>query len=56
MRKLLSVIIDNVIAEWIGAGMGAPDKFLIDNGGEFDHLVIQTMTFKFYFYSQSVNI
>ena len=36
MRKILSVIIDSVITEWIGAGMGAFDKFLIDNGGEFD--------------------
>ena len=37
MRKTPSVIIDSVITEWIGAGMGAPDKFLIDNGGEFDN-------------------
>ena len=27
-RKISSVIIDTVIIEWIGAGMGAPDKFL----------------------------
>ena len=37
MRKIPSVIIDSVITEWIGAGMDAPDKFLIDNGGEFDN-------------------
>ena len=37
MRKTPSVIIDSVITEWIGAGMGAPDKFLIDNGGEFNN-------------------
>ena len=36
MRKIPSVIIDSVITEWIGAGMGAPNKSLIDNGGEFD--------------------
>ena len=35
MRKIPSVITDSVITEWIGAGMGASNKFLIDNGGEF---------------------
>ena len=37
MRKIPSVIIDSVITEWIGPGMGAPDKCLIDNRGEFDN-------------------
>ena len=32
-RKSPSVIIDSVITEWIGAGMGANDKFLIDIEG-----------------------
>ena len=36
-RKIPSVIIDSVITEWIGAGIGASDTFLIDNGGEFDN-------------------
>ena len=26
-----------MITEWIGSGMGAPDKFLIGNRGEFDN-------------------
>lgn len=28
-------IIDKVIEMWIGTGVGSPDKFLADNGGEF---------------------
>ena len=36
-RKIPSAIIGSVITEWIGAGKGASDKFLIDNRGEFDN-------------------
>ena len=36
-RKIPSVVIDSVTRELIGAGMGALDKFLTDNGGEFDN-------------------
>ena len=38
-RKIPSVIIYSLIMERIGAGhgMGAPDKFLKDNGSEFDN-------------------
>ena len=36
-RKISSVIIDSIITEWIGDGMGATNKFLIDNRGEFDN-------------------
>ena len=39
-RKIPNVIIGSVITEWIGAVMGAPDKFLIGNGGEFDNITI----------------
>ena len=37
MRKTPSVIIDSVITECAGVDMCAPNKFLIDNGGEFDN-------------------
>ena len=43
MRKIPSVIIDSVITEWIGAGMGAPDKFLIDNGANSIMRVIMNL-------------
>ena len=28
-------VIDKVIEMWIGTGVGSPEKFLADNGGEF---------------------
>ena len=34
-NKTPKVIIDKVMKLWIGSGMGAPRKFLSDNGGEF---------------------
>ena len=34
-RKLPSVIFDTFITMWIGSGLGAPGKILVDNGGEF---------------------
>ena len=30
------VVVNAVVDTWIAAGMGAPRKILIDNGGEFD--------------------
>ena len=36
-RNISSVIINIINISVIGAGMGAPDKFLIDNGGEFNN-------------------
>ena len=34
-NKLPATIIEKVMLMWIGAGFGAPGKFLADNGGEF---------------------
>lgn len=34
-HKTPKVIIEKVMKLWIGSGMGAPKKFLSDNGGEF---------------------
>ena len=34
-RKTPAVIIDKVMKLWIGGGMGTPEVFLSDNGGEF---------------------
>ena len=31
------VIVDSFVTTWIAAGMGAPNKTLVDNGGEFDN-------------------
>ena len=31
------VVVDSFISTWIASGMGAPNKVLVDNGGEFDN-------------------
>ena len=31
------VVVDSFITTWIASGMGAPNKVLVDNGGEFDN-------------------
>ena len=36
-RKVPKVIVNSVATEWIAAGFGAPKKFLVDNGGEFNN-------------------
>lgn len=46
-RKLPSVIIDSVIGLWIANGLGAPNKFLIDNGGEFCNSLYKEMAEQF---------
>ena len=46
-RKLPSVIVDNVILMWIASGLGAPEKFLTDNGGEFCNEVYKEMAEQF---------
>lgn len=34
-KKERQVIIDKILEKWIGTGLGTPEKFLTDNGGEF---------------------
>ena len=34
-NKKPATVIDKIMTSWIGAGFGAPAKFLADNGGEF---------------------
>ena len=34
-RKDPEIIIDKIFTMWVGAGLGAPEKFIADNGGEF---------------------
>ena len=46
-RKLPSVIVDNVILMWIASGLGPPEKFLTDNGGEFCNEVYKEMAEQF---------
>lgn len=46
-RKLPNVIVDNVILMWIASGLGAPEKFLIDNGGEFCNSIYKEMAEQF---------
>ena len=41
--KLLSTIIDKVMFMWMASGLGAPRKFLADNGGEFANEEYQGM-------------
>ena len=36
-RKLPEVIINKVAMVWLALGFGPPEKFLIDNGGEFEN-------------------
>jgi len=35
--KKLKVVVEAFIITWIASGMGAPNKVLVDNGGEFDN-------------------
>ena len=46
-RKLPSVIVDNVILMWIASGLGPPEKFLTDNGGEFCNEIYKEMAEQF---------
>ena len=46
-RKLPSVIVDTVNKTWIASGLGAPKKFLIDNGGEFANNLYKEMAADF---------
>ena len=34
-RKMPSIIIDNIMLHWVGAGFGIMESILTDNGGEF---------------------
>ena len=34
-NKQPKTIVEGIITTWIGSGLGAPKKFLCDNGGEF---------------------
>ena len=36
-RKILHAVVKAFIAEWIAMELGAPNRVLIDNGGEFDN-------------------
>ena len=36
-RKQPQIVVKAFINEWIGMGLGAPAKVLVDNGGEFDN-------------------
>ena len=36
-RKMPAVVVKSFIMEWIGIGLGAPEKLLVDNGGEFNN-------------------
>ena len=38
-RKTLQVVVEAFITEWIAMGLGAPNKVLVDNGGESDNPV-----------------
>ena len=46
-RKTPKVIVDAVATVWLASGFGAPKKFLVDNGGEFDNEEYRELSEKF---------